>query len=98
MIKEFIVKLLQFGLKVQSKIIPANDKLAHFYGGFIYAYITRLFTDNILVVLIPLFFALTKEWLDNVKTDEGIKLGNVEKLDVFFTVLSGLLIYTIKFL
>tara|TARA_R110002110_G_scaffold393846_1_gene607641 strand:+ start:185 stop:481 length:297 start_codon:yes stop_codon:yes gene_type:complete len=98
MIKKFIVKLLQFALNVQSKITPSNDKLAHFYIGFIISYITDLFTDNILIVIIPLCVALAKEWLDNSENDKGDKLGNVEKLDVFFTVLSGVLIYLSKFI
>tara|TARA_R110000772_G_scaffold67974_1_gene150571 strand:- start:336 stop:641 length:306 start_codon:yes stop_codon:yes gene_type:complete len=96
MIKKFIVKLLQFALNVQSKITPSNDKLAHFYIGFIISYITDLFTDNILIVIIPLCVALAKEWLDNTKNDKGDKLGNVERLDVFFTVLSGVLMYLNK--
>ena len=96
MIKKFIVKLLQFALNVQSKITPSNDKLAHFYIGFIISYITDLFTDNILIVIIPLCVALAKEWLDNTKNDKGDKLGNAERLDVFFTVLSGVLMYLNK--
>lgn len=98
MIKKFIVKLLQFALNVQSKITPSNDKLAHFYIGFIISYITDLFTDNILIVIIPLGVALANEWLDNSENDKGDKLGNAERLDVFFTVLSGVLIYLSKFI
>ena len=96
--KKFIVKLLQFALKIQSKIIPSNDKLAHFYIGFIASYITGLFTDSVLIVIAPLCVALAKEWLDNSENEKGDKLGNVEELDVFFTVLSGVLIYLSKFI
>ena len=98
MIIKFIVKLLQFALNVLSKITPSNDKLAHFYIGFIISYITDLFTDNILIVIIPLCVALANEWLDNSENDKGDKLGNVEILDVFFTVLSGVLMYLNKFI
>ena len=96
--KKYLLKLLQFGLKIQNKITPANDKLGHFYWGTIYAIGTDLFTDNVLIILIPLLFALSKEWRDNIKTQDGISLGAVEKLDILFTILPGILIYISKFI
>jgi hypothetical protein len=90
--KEQLIKLLQFALSVQTKLMPANDKLGHFYWGFFYAFATSLFTDNLLVIIIPSVLALSKEIMDSTG------LGNVEKMDVFFTVLPGILIYLSKFI
>jgi hypothetical protein len=77
MIKKFIVKLLQFALNVQSKITPSNDKLAHFYIGFIISYITDLFTDNILIVIIKEMFRLCLVMgIHNAKMNEKHKQTN----------------------
>lgn len=90
--KKIILKVLELGLKIQGKITPANDKLGHFYWGFLYAYSISLFTKNILIILVPLLFAISKEWRDY----NG--LGNVEKLDIIFTILPGILIYSNNFI
>lgn len=92
-IKLNLIKLTKFLLQLQSRITPANDKLGHFYWGFIYAYSLELVFDTTAITIgVPLILALSKELRDGVADDKGISLGTVELLDIAFTVLPGILI------
>lgn len=92
-IKTGFINVTKFFLGLQSKLIPATDKLGHFYWGAIYAFLTDLITDNIFIILVPLMFAISKELRDRVKDEKGISLGNFEWADIFWTVLPGILFF-----
>lgn len=92
-IKLGFINATKFLLGLQSKITPANDKLGHFYWGFIYAYpLDLVFNNDYLTIGVPLLLAVSKEIRDAQKSKEGFKLGNVELLDIVATVIPGILL------
>lgn len=92
-IKKGLVKSTQFLLGLQSKFTLANDKLGHFYWGFIYAYpLDVLFGNPYLTIGIPLALAITKELRDKQVDENGNKLGNFEFLDIVATIAPGILL------
>lgn len=83
-------------LKVmQGKFTPNNDKLGHFFWGFIYCIIGSLIdyfiNSNFMFVLFPLLVAVLAEYLDK-KTGKG----NAEFLDVVFTISPSIMIFLIN--
>ena len=92
-IKEKLIEFLNWLLKIQGKFTPRVDKLGHFYWGALYAFLVDLVTDNIFIILVPLLFAISKEVRDRMKDDYGVKLGNFEWADIFWTSLPGLLFF-----
>lgn len=96
--KQKIINLLNYLITIQNKLTPKEDKLKHFYWGTIISLITDIFTDNWLIVVLPFVVAIIKEIRDKTKNNKNINLGTVEKSDIFFTTLSGLILYLIKFL
>lgn len=91
--KDKILKSLNWLLNLQNKFTLTNDKLGHFYWGFIYAYpLDLVFNNNYLTIGIPLLLAVSKEIRDAQKSKEGFKLGNVELLDIVATVIPGILL------
>jgi len=78
---------------LQGNLTPDNDKLGHFYFGFIYSLVgyligVYLVDLQVLVFLLPLFISALGELLDSITGD-----GNSEFLDIFYTCISGVLIY-----
>lgn len=92
-IKNGLIKVSKFLLGLQSKFTLANDKLGHFYWGFIYAYPLDLVFNNAYITIgIPLALAITKELRDRQVDKNGNKLGNFEILDIVATVAPGILL------
>lgn len=82
-------------IRLQTKLTPKSDKLAHFFWGFFYALlgltIDELIGINIFIILIPAIAGSYKE-LDDLK-DEA---GTAEFKDFLFTVIPGLILIILK--
>lgn len=68
-----------------TNITPKNDKLAHFFWGFIYSLggvvYFLIYKKIYFIVIFPLAFAVIKEYIDSKGE------GKVEFADVIFTVI-----------
>lgn len=88
-------KLIFNIIRLQTKLTPKADKLAHFFWGFFYALlglaIDELAGINIFIVFIPAIAGSYKELKD--KEDEA---GTAEFKDFLFTVIPGLILIILK--
>ena len=86
-----MIKIINFLIKLQSKLTPKNDKLGHFYYGVLYSYIGSfiyLFTGfGLSILLVPFVLGVLKEYRD-YKTYKFFDL-----FDLIFTFANGVLLY-----
>ena len=83
-------------LKLIIKLTPANDKLAHFYWGTIYALLGLVLASLMTIVLgpvkilaiLPLLITAIPAYVKEKRDATG--LGNSEKLDFVFTVIPSI--------
>ncbi len=87
-------KIFQYIIKLQSELLPSNDKLAHFFYGFFYGilgFVLYLILGWLpFVFVIPTIFGVYKEANDLI-----YKNGKPELMDIFFTVLPSLIVYNL---
>lgn len=86
---------LLYRLKIlQHNLTPDNDKLGHFFWGFIYCLIGFLidyFTGkHAFILIIPFLIAGLSELVDGLSGK-----GNVEFWDIIYTILPSIIIYII---
>ncbi len=78
---------MRYILYLIKKLTPDNDKLAHFFWGFVYGVIGYFLQGFALMFFTPLLLGVIKEYHDS--KDKGYS----EFLDVIYTMLpSGIMI------
>tara|TARA_R110002051_G_C8769409_1_gene503327 strand:+ start:7732 stop:8025 length:294 start_codon:yes stop_codon:yes gene_type:complete len=82
-------------IRLQTKLTPKADKLAHFFWGFFYALLGLIIDEtsgtNVFVFLLPAIAGSYKE----IKDIED-KAGTAEFKDFLFTILPGLTLIILK--
>ena len=79
--------------KLILKYTPKTDKLKHFFWGYLISYVAFAFTGSLLIaILAALILAIYNEYKD------WKGAGNVEFLDVIYTVSPSLLILILNFI
>ena len=77
-------------MKYLEKLIPAQDKLKHFYIGALAFVLLNSFLDTILTFFLVLFGAVVIEMRDRLK-NKNVQLKE-QLLDVFFSMLLGIIV------
>lgn len=77
-------------VKKLSKLLPANDKLEHYFLGSIIFFSFSIIVNNLLALIINLVIAVA--WEVWQKYNGGTNTIKEMTLDIIFSILTGLLV------
>lgn len=77
-------------VKKLSKLLPANDKLKHYFLGSIIFFSFSIIVNNLLALIINLVIAVA--WEIWQKYNGGTNTIKEMTLDIIFSILTGLLV------